>query len=80
MKIKVNIPIVAYSDVTVEIDAPDDMNLKTGESKSCPHFNLVDVMLEVPESNFKDQPVNWGVDAASLDDGVESIGDWIVKG
>lgn len=85
MKLTVNVPIVAYTGVSLELEVPDDFDQTTGKSESQPDFSLVELTLNSAdialEKVYGESP-EWYVNEIALEDftnGVYPISDLIEK-
>lgn len=68
MKVKMNLPLVAYKEMLHEVDVPDDFDFSTGKSESCPHFDLMDALQAIPDSTWGNDGAKWSVEVYSIHD------------
>ena len=70
MKVTVNIPIVAYTTTSFDIDVPDDIDMETLKSKTNPEFCIKTAMYNLTDSAldkvYGEQP-DWIVDELLID-------------
>lgn len=64
-KVKVDIPLVAYSSYEATIDVPDDFDISTGQSESQPEFSVVDAIFDADAD--VDIVGDWSIDQSYLE-------------